>query len=152
LNDDTVTRNVAYGIPDAEIDFERVKKATRLAAIYDFVVNELPEGFETAIGEKGIRLSGGQRQRIGLARALYNNPDVLILDEATSSLDGITEASISKALNQLAGKKTLIIIAHRITTVKRCDMIYFIDKGRIIDRGTYDELMNKSTQFQAMSR
>jgi ABC-type multidrug transport system fused ATPase/permease subunit len=152
LNDDTITRNIAYGLDKDEIDFSAVQNAARLAFLYDFVTTELPDGFETLIGEKGVRLSGGQRQRIGLARALYSNPEVLILDEATSSLDGITEANINKALNDLSGIKTLIIIAHRITTVKRCDNIYFIDKGKIIAEGTYKQLMQENKSFRAMAQ
>jgi len=152
LNDDTVTRNIAYGIADNGIDFSAVENAAHLAFLSDFVERELPDGYETPIGEKGVRLSGGQRQRIGLARALYNNPEVLILDEATSSLDGITEANINKALNELSGKKTLIIIAHRITTVKGCDVIYFIDKGQLVAEGTYEKLMRENQKFRAMAQ
>jgi ABC-type multidrug transport system fused ATPase/permease subunit len=151
LNDDTVTRNIAYGVADDGIDFSAVENAAHLAFLHDFVEGELPDGYETPIGEKGVRLSGGQRQRIGLARALYNNPEVLILDEATSNLDGITEANINKALNELSGKKTIIIIAHRITTVKGCDIIYFIDKGRVVAEGTYAKLMKENQKFRAMA-
>ena len=152
LNDDTVTRNIAYGIADDKIDFTAVEKAAHLAFLQDFVLKELPDGFDTIIGEKGVRLSGGQRQRIGLARALYHNPEVLILDEATSNLDGITEANINKALNELSGKKTIVIIAHRITTVKKCDIIYFIDKGEIVAQGTYEKLMHENIKFRAMAQ
>ncbi len=152
LNDDNVTRNIAYGIDDDEVNFTAVENAARLAFLHDFVMEELPDGFDTVIGEKGVRLSGGQRQRIGLARALYHNPEVLILDEATSNLDGITEANINKALNELSGKKTLIIIAHRITTVKNCDTIYFIDKGEVVAKGTYEELMKENIKFRAMAQ
>jgi ABC-type multidrug transport system fused ATPase/permease subunit len=152
LNDDTVTRNIAYGISDDEIDFAAIESAARLAYIHTFVMQDLPDGFDTVIGEKGVRLSGGQRQRIGLARALYHNPEVLILDEATSSLDGITEANINKALNELSGKKTLILIAHRITTVKKCDIIYFIEKGRLVAHGNYHELMKENPKFRAMAQ
>jgi ABC-type multidrug transport system fused ATPase/permease subunit len=152
LNDDTVTRNIAYGIADDEIDFKAVENAAHLSFLHNFVMDELLDEFNTVIGEKGVRLSGGQRQRIGLARALYHNPEVLILDEATSSLDGITEANINKALNDLSGKKTLIIIAHRITTVKRCDIIYFIEKGKIVAQGNYEKLMMENPKFRAMAQ
>jgi ABC-type multidrug transport system fused ATPase/permease subunit len=152
LNDDTVTRNIAYGIADDEINATAVESAARLAFLHDFVMQELADGFDTIIGEKGVRLSGGQRQRIGLARALYHNPEVLILDEATSSLDGITEANINKALNKLSGKKTLIVIAHRITTVKKCDIIYFIEKGQIVAHGKYQNLLEENSKFRAMAQ
>ena len=128
--DDTIRRNVAFGISDEEIDEERVWEALKEAQLDEFI-KTLPEGLETSIGERGIRLSGGQRQRIGIARALYNDPDVLIMDEATSALDNDTEAAIIESVNRLHGKKTLVIIAHRLQTIKNCDMIYRVKDGKI---------------------
>jgi ABC-type multidrug transport system fused ATPase/permease subunit len=152
LSDDTITRNIAFGIEDDEIDIEKVKKAARIANIDVFIEKETPDGYDTVIGERGIRLSGGQRQRIGIARALYHDPEVIILDEATSSLDGITEESFIEALEDAVKVKTLIIVAHRFTTIKKCDIIFLIDKGKIIAQGNYDELMKTNPRFQAMSR
>jgi ATP-binding cassette, subfamily B, bacterial PglK len=152
LSDDTVARNIAFGIPDEKIDFEALELASTLANINSFIMNELPDGFDTVIGERGIRLSGGQRQRIGIARSLYHNPAVLIFDEATSALDGITEEAILVAMQNIAKLKTLIIIAHRLTTVKNCDMVYIIDRGKIMGQGTYEELLGSNKQFQAMAK
>ena len=128
--DDTIRRNVAFGIPDEEIDEKRVWEALKEAQLDEFI-KTLPEELETSIGERGIRLSGGQRQRIGIARALYNDPDVLIMDEATSALDNDTEAAIIESVNRLHGKKTLVIIAHRLQTIENCDMIYRVKDGKI---------------------
>lgn len=152
LSDDTVKRNIAFGIPDELIEEEKVEKAAQIANLDKFIINELPKGYDTLVGERGIRLSGGQRQRVGIARSLYNDPDVLVLDEATSSLDGITEESVLMAIDNVSKLKTLIIVAHRLTTVKKCDMIYFLDKGKIIAQGNYGELLEKSEQFKAMAR
>ncbi len=152
LSDDTVASNIAFGVPDKEIDIMALDNASKVANIFNFIMNELPDGFNSVIGERGIRLSGGQRQRIGIARALYHDPSVLIFDEATSALDGITEEAILSALHNIAKMKTLIIIAHRLTTVKNCDRIYIVDKGKIIDSGSYQELLNRNKQFQAMAK
>jgi len=152
LCDDTVTRNIAFGMPDNEIDGQAVRAAARMANIHDFVEKELPHGYETQVGERGIRLSGGQRQRIGIARALYHNPPVIVFDEATSALDGITEDTILEAIHCLASQKTILIIAHRLSTVKECDIIYFLDHGRIIDQGTYQELLTKNESFRKMAK
>ena len=127
--DDTIRNNVAFGVPDDKIDEERLWDALKEAQLDEFV-KTLPEGLETNIGERGIRLSGGQRQRIGIARALYNNPEVLILDEATSALDNDTEKAIMESINRLHGKKTLIIIAHRLQTIEKCDMVYRVEDGK----------------------
>jgi ABC-type multidrug transport system fused ATPase/permease subunit len=143
LTDDTLRRNVAFGLPEEEIDDVAVRNAIRLAQLEDFI-DSLPEGENTMVGERGVRLSGGQRQRIGIARALYNNPEVLVLDEATSSLDTETEHGVMQAVQALQGDKTVIIVAHRLSTVEYCDRLYRLDAGRIVDEGTFDEVMNRS--------
>ena len=129
--DDTIRRNVAFGVHDESIDEEKVWEALREAQLDEFV-KSLPDGLDTGIGERGIRLSGGQRQRIGIARALYYDPEVLILDEATSALDNDTEAAIMAAINRLHGRKTLVIIAHRLQTIEKCDVVYRVEDGKIV--------------------
>ncbi|MCM1568076.1 MAG: ABC transporter ATP-binding protein/permease [Roseburia sp.] len=134
--DDNIRRNIAFGVPEEEIDEDRLWEVLKEAQLDEFV-RTLPEGLNTGIGERGIRLSGGQRQRIGIARALYNDPEVLILDEATSALDNDTEAAIMDAINRLHGKKTLLIIAHRLQTIEKCDLVYRVENGRaVIERGS----------------
>lgn len=133
--DDTIRRNVAFGVRDDKIDENRVWEVLREARLDEFV-RSLPEGLDTGIGERGIRLSGGQRQRIGIARALYYDPEVLILDEATSALDNDTEAAIMDSINRLHGRKTLIIIAHRLQTIEKCDLVYRVENGKMVrERG-----------------
>ena len=133
--DDTIRKNVAFGVPEEQIDEKRVWEVLKEAQLDEFI-KTLPEGLDTGIGERGIRLSGGQRQRIGIARALYNNPEVLILDEATSALDNDTEAAIMESINRLHGKKTLVIIAHRLQTIEKCDVVYRVENGKaVIERG-----------------
>ena len=137
--DDTIRKNVAFGVPDDQIDEKRLWEVLKEAQLNEFI-KTLPEGLDTGIGERGIRLSGGQRQRIGIARALYNNPEVLILDEATSALDNDTEAAIMESINRLHGKKTLIIIAHRLQTIEKCDMVYRVENGKaVVERGHLEE-------------
>ncbi|WP_210399005.1 ABC transporter ATP-binding protein [Steroidobacter denitrificans] len=148
ISDDTIARNIAFGVPDEEIDIAKVREAARLAKLAEFVENELPDHYDTAIGERGVRLSGGQRQRIGIARALYRDPSILIMDEATSALDGVTEEHIMDAVRSLSGKKTIILIAHRLTTVRDCDVIYLLEHGSIASQGTFDELMRDSSWFR----
>ena len=152
LSDDTIARNIAFAVPDEEIDMTAVVRAARIANLHTFIEKELHDGYKTVIGERGVRLSGGQRQRIGIARALYRDPAMLIMDEATSALDSITEEAVIEALHTLAGKKTIIMIAHRLSTVKECDVIYLMDHGRITTQGTYDELMESSAWFKASAR
>jgi ABC-type multidrug transport system fused ATPase/permease subunit len=152
LLDDTVTRNIAFGVPDENIDMNIIKSAAQIANIHNFVTEELPNGYQTVVGERGIRLSGGQRQRIGIARALYHNPGVLVLDEATSALDGATEKEVFEAINNIARTKTLIIIAHRLTTIRGCDVIYVLKYGKIVGQGKYEELMESNTEFQKMAK
>lgn len=152
LSDDTIMNNIAFGIPAEKIDRKTVERVAKISNLHDFIISELPNGYQTIVGERGIRLSGGERQRVGIARALYHDPEVLVLDEATSSLDGITESAVLEAINNVAKLKTVIIIAHRLTTVKDCDIIYLIDKGKITAQGTYDELMSSSASFRAMAK
>lgn len=133
--DDTIRKNVAFGVPEDKIDEERLWEVLREARLDEFV-RTLPEGLDTGIGERGIRLSGGQRQRIGIARALYHDPEVLVLDEATSALDNDTEKAIMDSINLLHGRKTLIIIAHRLQTIEKCDIVYRVENGKaVIERG-----------------
>jgi ABC-type multidrug transport system fused ATPase/permease subunit len=152
LSDDTIINNIAFGIPNEKIDLKVVEHAARISNLHNFIISGLPNGYQTVVGERGIRLSGGERQRVGIARALYHDPEVLVLDEATSSLDGITEFAVLEAINNVAKLKTIIIIAHRLTTVKDCDIIYLIDKGKIVAQGTYDELLSSNASFRAMAR
>ena len=141
LSDDTIRNNVAFGLNvDDSVD-EKVWEALEQAQLKEFVKG-LPEGLDTRIGERGARLSGGQRQRIGIARALYNNPDILVLDEATSALDNETEKAVMESIEHLLGHKTMIIIAHRITTVRNCDAIYRVDEGNI-SQVTYEQLQKE---------
>ncbi len=129
--DDTIRANMAFGISGSEVDDAQVWKALEEAQLKEFV-QSLPGGLDTTIGERGVRLSGGQRQRIGIARALYTDPELLIFDEATSALDNETEAAIMESINALHGRKTLIIIAHRLTTIEECDMVYRVENGQIV--------------------
>lgn len=152
LSDSTLARNIAFGIPEHKIDLDAVERAARVANLHEFVVSELPEGYKTIVGERGVRLSGGQRQRVGIARAVYHNPAVLVLDEATSALDTVTETAVMDAIHNLAHEKTIIVIAHRITTVRECDNIYMLDKGRIVAEGTYDRLLKTSDHFRALAK
>lgn len=151
LFDDTVKGNIALGIPEEEIDMAAVESAARVAELHDFVIDEMPQGYDTMVGERGVRLSGGQRQRIGIARALYIDPEVLILDEATSALDNLTERAVMDSVHTLGKKKTIILIAHRLTTVRGCDTIFFLEHGRLVASGTYDELIASCESFKAMT-
>lgn len=151
LLDKSIKANIALGIEDEEIDFERVEKSAKLANLHDFISQELPSGYDTTVGESGVRLSGGQRQRIGIARALYHDPQLIIFDEATSALDNITEQIIMEAISCLAHQKTIIIIAHRLQTVKNCDLIYFMSNGEIIDKGDFASLMKSNNEFRILA-
>jgi ATP-binding cassette, subfamily B, bacterial PglK len=150
LADASVAENIAFGIAPEAIDGGAVERAARVADIHDFVAGELPSGYDTVIGERGVRLSGGQRQRIGIARALYHDPQVLVFDEATSALDNATEAAVIEALSRLRRDRTIIIIAHRLTTVRDCDQIILLEHGSVKDTGSFDELVNVSERFRAM--
>tara|TARA_Y100000588_G_scaffold206787_1_gene220542 strand:+ start:46 stop:1848 length:1803 start_codon:yes stop_codon:yes gene_type:complete len=140
LTDDSLRNNVAFGLSDSSIDDDCVWKALRSAQLEDFA-RELPEGLDTSLEERGVRLSGGQRQRVGIARALYHNPSVLVLDEATSSLDEKTEDGIMEAVGSLKGEKTFVIVAHRLSTVKDCDLLYRLEDGKIVSSGSFDEVI-----------
>ena len=140
LMDETIERNIAFGVPDYLIDAERMNKAIQAAQLTE-LIEQLPNGIKTTVGERGIRLSGGQRQRIGIARVLYHEREILVLDEATSALDNETEKLVSEAIKSLSGTKTMIIIAHRLTTVEHCDCIYLLEKGRLVKSGTYQEVV-----------
>ena len=150
LSEGTIAENVAFGIPRSKINFDRVKQALELSHLTE-LVQGLENGVQTKVGERGVQLSGGQRQRIGIARALYHNAEVLVFDEATSSLDGITEKMVMNAIHDFSGQKTIIMIAHRLKTVQKCDQIYFIDRGNVIDQGTYQELIKTNEYFNKMS-
>ena len=152
LLDDTILRNIAFGIPDDQVNHDAVIKAARLAHLHDFIQNDLPLQYNTVVGDRGVRLSGGQRQRIGIARALYHDPSVLVLDEATSSLDNITENVIMEALHTLSHQKTIIMVAHRLSTVRECDTIFVMDKGQVSGQGTYEELLGRNTIFRHLSK
>ena len=150
LSEGTIAENVAFGISDYEINIGQVERALKMAHLNEFV-DSLENGVNTKVGERGVQLSGGQRQRIGIARALYYEAEVLVFDEATSSLDGITEKMIMEAIHEFSGKKTIIMIAHRLKTVQKCDQIFFIDNGKVIDKGTYQELIKKNERFKNMA-
>lgn len=149
--DESVAENIALGITSSKVDMEAVERAARMAELHHFITQELPQGYATKVGERGVRLSGGQRQRMGLARALYHAPQVLILDEATSALDNITEKIVMDAVRNLSHEMTIILIAHRLTTVKECDTIFLMDHGKLIGQGSFNELINTSGRFRAMA-
>lgn len=142
LIDDTIRANIAFGIPAEMVEEEKIIKAIEMAQLSDFV-NELPQGINTIVGERGVKFSGGQRQRVAIARALYENPEILILDEATSALDSETESAVMEAIDSLIGSKTLIIIAHRLTTIKNCDKVYEIRNGKAIERDKDEVISNE---------
>jgi ATP-binding cassette, subfamily B, bacterial PglK len=148
LSDDTIEANIAFGMKPEDINQNFVKKASKIANLHEFVTKELPKQYKTTIGERGIRLSGGQRQRIGIARALYHNPQAIILDEATSALDNQTEKAVMDAVNNLSKDITIILIAHRLSTVKKCDKIFILEKGELIDQGNFEELINSNENFR----
>ncbi len=148
LADGSVSSNIAFGTEPKYIDQGAVEHAAKIANLHEFVTNELSQQYQTKVGERGIRLSGGQRQRIGIARALYHNPQVLILDEATSSLDNLTEKEVMEAVNKISKNITIIMIAHRLSTVKSCDTIYLLEKGKLKSKGTFDEMINENYQIR----
>ena len=147
--DDTISANIAFGISEKNINQKAVEHAAKIANLHEFVTNELPNKYQTTVGERGIRLSGGQRQRIGIARALYHNPKVLILDEATSALDNLTEQAVMDAVNNLGNNITIIIIAHRLSTLKKCNIIFKFDKGELIKQGTFEKLIEQDKNISS---
>jgi ATP-binding cassette, subfamily B, bacterial PglK len=151
LADTSVAQNIAFGVPAAAIDLQRVKEAARQAYIADFIERN-PQGYDAFVGERGVRLSGGERQRIGIARALYKQATVLVFDEATSALDNSTEQSVMEVIQSLSRDLTILVIAHRLTTVRRCDNIVELKQGRIVAQGSYDELLRKSSSFRQMAQ
>jgi ABC-type multidrug transport system fused ATPase/permease subunit len=151
LTDDSVEANIAFGVPPEAIERAAVERAARVAELHEFVTRELPKGYATLVGERGVRLSGGQRQRIGIARALYHDPDVLILDEATSALDNLTERAVMDAVRNLGHAKTILMIAHRLSTVKDCDTIFMMEGGRVVAEGSYAALLGSNQKFRAMA-
>ena len=150
LSDETLRNNIAFGIPDADIDDVKVMQAVESAQLSG-MLSRLPAGLDTILGENGTRISGGQRQRVGIARALYHNPQILVMDEATSALDNITEKEITRAIEALKGERTIIMIAHRLTTVENCDCLYLMKDGKITDGGSYGELVQKNSEFRKMA-
>lgn len=150
LLDASVRNNIAFGLKDNEINEQKILEALKIAKLDSFIAG-LPDGLETIIGENGVRLSGGQRQRLGIARALYHEPEILVLDEATSSLDGETEKELSDAIESLSGNKTIMIIAHRLSTIQKCDQIFFMKKGTVVESGTFSELISKSNEFKRIA-
>ncbi len=151
LLDDTIAANIAFGVPSTDIDMLAVEEAAKIANIHEFISISLPDGYCTRVGERGVRLSGGERQRIGIARALYQDPDILVLDEATSALDSATENIVHNAIARTAEIKTVIVIAHRLSTVRDCDTIFFLKNGQIEDQGSFDELCDRNTEFRSLT-
>lgn len=152
LSDASISSNIAFGIEKKDINQNIIEKVSKIANLHDFIINNLPKGYDTVVGERGIKLSGGQLQRIGIARALYHNPEIIVFDEATSALDNITERAVMDAIDIIARKDiTIIMIAHRLTTLKKCETIYVMKKGEIIAKGNYKELINISDEFKRMN-
>ncbi|UCU92217.1 ABC transporter ATP-binding protein [Hydrogenophaga taeniospiralis] len=151
LADDTVAANIAFGVATKDINTRAVERAAKNASLHEFVMSDLPQQYQTKIGERGVRLSGGQRQRIGIARALYHNPKVLIFDEATSALDNLTEESVMEAVRNLGNQITIIMIAHRLSTVKECDTIFLLDNGVLKGVGDFEKLTQTNSLFLAMN-
>jgi len=150
LSDNSILENIAFGLDHKNIDKNAVEEAAKISNLHDFVINELPDKYQTKIGERGVRLSGGQRQRIGIARALYFKPQLLILDEATSALDHKIEKKIMDMIYDLSKNTTIIMIVHRLSTKKNCEKIYVLDKGKIINEGTFQELIKSNSNFRSM--
>lgn len=152
LSDDTVAANIALGVRPSKIDRDSLQRAAQIANLHLFIEKELPQGYQTVVGERGIRLSGGQRQRISIARALYRDPDLLIMDEGTSALDNLTERAVMDAVNNLASRKTIVMIAHRLSTVRNCDTIYLMERGAVVAHGSYEQLIQRSARFRSMAQ
>lgn len=151
ITDGTMAENIAFGVPTADIDQDRLKDVARDAQLISLIEQDMPEGFGTTLGEKGVRLSGGQKQRVGIARALYRNADLIVLDEGTSALDGLTETEIMSALNNLPKAKTIVLIAHRLSTIKACDRIVVLERGRLAGIGPWDALVRDNPVFASLA-
>ena len=149
LTDDTIKNNIAFAVPEDQIDHQKIVNAAKLAELDEYV-STLPDKYNTYVGERGVRISGGQIQRIGIARALYNNPEILVFDEATSALDNVTEKNIMESIKKLSKDKTVIIVAHRLSTIKNCNQIYLLDRGEVSENGSYEELIKNSKTFYNM--
>lgn len=153
LFNSSFVKNIAIAQDDTiPIDMEKIIKAAKMAQLHDFIIQETDKGYETIIGENGIRLSGGQKQRLGLARAIYSDKPVMVLDEATSALDNVTEQAVINAIAENGGNKTIIMVAHRLSTVAKCDVIYYLEKGHIKYQGTYQELLDNSQEFRTLDQ
>ena len=148
LADDTIESNIALGVESKDINQDILENVSKIANLHDFIIKELPKKYKTVIGERGVRLSGGQRQRIGIARALYHNPKILIFDEATSALDNLTEKIVMQSINKISKDITIVLIAHRLSTVKTCDTIFYLENGVIKNKGTFEELIEKNDKFK----
>jgi ABC-type multidrug transport system fused ATPase/permease subunit len=151
LSNNSIEANIAFGVKNEDINIKQIIKVSKIANLHDFVTNELPKAYKTYVGENGIRLSGGQKQRIGIARALYKNPQLLVLDEATNSLDNLTERLILKNIDDLSEKLSTILITHRLSSLKNCNKIFLIEKGELIDTGTFDYLEKNNRMFKEMA-
>lgn len=151
LADASISANIAFGIPEGEVDQAAVERAARAAQLHEFIANQLPQGYATQVGERGVRLSGGQRQRIGIARALYHDPQILVLDEGTSALDSLTEAAVMESIRGLAHQKTIILIAHRLSTVRECDQIFLMEQGELKGTGSYEQLQRENETFRRLA-
>ena len=149
LADASIAENIAFGVKLEDIDFQQINKVIKLSNLDD-TVSKLTNGVNTIIGEQGVQLSGGQRQRIAIARALYQDPNILVFDEATSALDGLTEKSIMNSIKALSKTKTIILIAHRLNTVKDCNQVFLFNNGKLEDSGSYEELKNNNSEFHKM--
>jgi ABC-type multidrug transport system fused ATPase/permease subunit len=152
ISDDTIAANIAFGVDAEERNRDAIRRAARIANLDEFIEGELPHGYDTLVGERGVRLSGGQRQRLGIARALYRDPEVLVFDEATSALDNVTERGIMESIEELSGKKTIVIVAHRLSSVRNCDQIFVFDQGRVVSVGNWDELIDQCDVFTKLVR
>ena len=150
LFDETIANNIAFGLHEDRQDEVRMRRAAKAAQLDSFITNDLVDGYDTWVGERGVRLSGGQRQRMGIARAVYRQPQVLVLDEATSALDAVTEELVLSSLRSALPGVTIIMVAHRLSTVRNCDRIFFVESGRVIADGDFDALYHSSEQFKHM--